>query len=317
MGPCPAPAAGASGFTTPVGACVPAASLVMLRCQGSAELLVRGAGTRRPRRFIGGPFAVATPVLPSDSRLLGTNAGMHVFRVPGDPRFLYVRRGGAVERWLPLPTRAIPSPSPSSPATSAPGATSLPSAPSPSVLVPGSAPSVSFIGDSILSGATPWLRSALPGWIDVVDALVGRASSSGVAIAAAQAARLPPPDVVVVELGTNDADPVAFGANVREILTSLQDIPLVIWQTTHGPMDHVPLINAQIRRITRRFPNTAIADWDTFVPVEDLASDGVHPLPDHEDDMAKLIVPMLEAWVAAASRPALESCPGASAGGPR
>ena len=163
-----------------------------------------------------------------------------------------------------------------------------------------------------MRGATPWLLASLPGWISTVDAEIGRASFSGVAIAEAVATGVSKPDVVVVELGTNDADPVAFRANAEAIFTSLKDVPLVIWQTTHGPMDHVPLVNDEIRRVARRFPNTAIADWDAFVPAEDLTSDGVHPLTNHEDDMAKLIVPLLGAWADAASRPALERCPGTS-----
>ncbi|MDP9297897.1 MAG: hypothetical protein M3O98_04425 [Actinomycetota bacterium] len=282
----------------------------MLHCPGSDDLFVRGEGARYERRFLGGPFAVTVRFVPRDANVLGTGAGMEVFRVPGDPRFLYVRRGGIVERWLPLPRRPIHSPSP---VASAPSAT--PSAPSfsPSLLEPGSAPSVAFIGDSVLQGATPWLLASLPGWVSTVDAEIGRASFSGIAIAARVAIGVPKPDVVAVELGTNDADPVAFRANAEAILTSLKDVPLVIWQTTHGPMDHVPLVNDEIRRVARRFPNTAIADWDAFVPAVDLTSDGVHPRTEHEDDMAKLILPLLGAWVAAASRPALESCPGTSA----
>jgi hypothetical protein len=175
--------------------------------------------------------------------------------------------------------------------------------------VPGAAPSVLVIGDSIARGADPWLRASLQGWIVTVDAEIGRASGSGVAIAAAISGTTPAPDVVVVELGTNDADPVAFRANAEAILASLQDVGLVIWQTAHGPMAHVPAVNAQIRRVVRRYPNTAIADWDAFVPDEDLTSDGVHPLGDHEDDMAKLVAPMLQTWVASASHPTPAACP--------
>jgi hypothetical protein len=206
----------------------------------------------------------------------------------------------------------VPPPSPMTPVPSA--SPSVPT-PSPSIPEPGSAPSVSFIGDSILRGATPSLLTALSGWVATVDAEIGRASASGVSIAASVASGVPPPDVVVVELGTNDADPLAFRAHAQAILTSLQDIPLAVWQTTHGPMDHVPEVNDQIRRIVRRYPNTAIADWNAFVPAGDLTSDGVHPLPDHEDDMAKLVAPLLASWVAAASRPALDRCPGTPAAG--
>jgi hypothetical protein len=176
-------------------------------------------------------------------------------------------------------------------------------------LTPGTAPSVVVIGDSIAAGADPWLKASLPGWIVTVDAEIGRASASGVAIAGAVAEASPAPNVVVVELGTNDADPAAFRTNADAILASLEDVGLVIWQTTHGPMAHVPAVNAQIRRVVRRYPNTTLADWNAFVPVEDLSSDGVHPLGDHEDDMAKLVAPLLQTWVASASHPIQAGCP--------
>jgi hypothetical protein len=158
------------------------------------------------------------------------------------------------------------------------------------------------VGDSIASGARYYLQGYLPGWTSAVDAVVGRSSVVGVSIAASIAASSPPPDVVVVELGTNDGDPVAFRANAEAILTSLENIPLVIWQTTHGPMSRIPEINLQILQAVLDFPNTAIADWDTLVPAADLSPDGVHPMAQHEDDMARLLVPMLQSWVMVAGQ---------------
>jgi lysophospholipase L1-like esterase len=298
-----------SGFTTPTDACVPASTLVALRCAGADPVLVRGEGSSQLQRFIGGPFAVAA-ALPSDARLLGSRPDMQVYSVPHERRWLYVSRGDIVERWLPLPV--IPIPTPAASAISV-GATL--SEPPPTETVPpspGTVPSVFFIGDSITRGGTLPLQMSLPGWSTGFDAVVGRSSYSGVSIASTLAVSTVPPDVVVVELGTNDSDPVAFRANARAILTSLQDVPLVIWQTTHGPMSRIPEINTQIRRVVRGFQNTVIADWDAFIPPEDLTSDGVHPLAQNEDEMAKLLVPMLQDWVTAAASRRDASCPGAT-----
>ena len=299
---------GMIGFTTATDTCVPASTLVALHCAGSDPLLVRGEGSTRQQRFVGGPFAVAS-ALPSSARLLGTRADLQVYAVPHQRQWLYAQRGGVVERWLPLPL--VPVPPPAAPPISVGETTSSPTPSATASPLPGTAPSVFFIGDSITRGGMLSLQASLPGWLTGFDAVVGRSSGSGVAIASALAASPDPPDVVVVELGTNDSDPVAFRANAQSILTSLQNVPLVIWQTTHGPMSRIPDINTQIRRVVRGFQNTSIADWNAFVPPEDLTSDGVHPLTQHEDDMAKLLVPILQGWVAAASRSSA-SCPGPS-----
>jgi lysophospholipase L1-like esterase len=153
------------------------------------------------------------------------------------------------------------------------------------------------------------LQAYLPGWTTGFDAVVGRSSYSGVSIAATLAAQEPPPDVVVVELGTNDADPAAFLVNAQAILTSLRDVPLVIWQTAHRPASYTVDVNAAIAQATANFPNTVVADWDGFVPPEDLVSDGVHPQSIHEDDMARLLAPLLSAWDAVASKTLSTRCP--------
>jgi hypothetical protein len=284
-----------TGFTSETGACIPRSTLMSVRCP--QQVLVRGEGTSQPVRYVGGPFAVPLAALPLNAQMLGRDAEIRVYGDPHDPRWLFVKRGATIERWLALPGRQVPAPTVT--ASIGPSWTYAPI--SPASYAPGAAPSVFFIGDSIAHGATYALQAALPGWITGFDAVVGRSSYAGIAVAAAQGEASPGPDVVVVELGTNDADPVAFAQNATAILDSLKDVPLVIWQTTHGPMSRVPEINAEIQQIVPSFPNTVIADWDMFVPPEDLSTDGVHPLAQHEDDMARLLVPILQEWVDAAS----------------
>jgi hypothetical protein len=276
------------------------------QCGALGPVIVRGDGTPQQQRFVGGMFAVAVTSLPLNAQLLGRDGDMSVYGIPHQPQWLYVRRGDASERWLPLPTKPVQAPA-APPVSFGPTTAPLPPAPTSSPAL-GRQPSVLIIGDSIAAGATYYLQGYLPGWSSSVDAVVGRPSIVGVAIAEAAAASSPPPDVVVVELGTNDGDPVAFRANAEAILTALHDIPLVIWQTTHGPMSRIPDVNAQIYRAALDFPNTSVADWNTFIPPGDLNFDGVHPLGQHEDDMARLLVPMLQNWVMLAGSGTITWC---------
>jgi hypothetical protein len=295
-----------SGFTAADGSCVPATTLMAQQCGALGPVILEGDGTAQVQRFVGGMFAMAVTSVPLNARLVGKDTDMQVYSVPHQPQWLYVRIGDKTERWLLLPGKAVPAPG-APPVSFGPTTVAVPPTPTSSP-GPGSQPSVLIIGDSIASGAASYLQGYLPGWTSSVDAVVGRSSIVGVAIAAAAAASSPPPDVVIVELGTNDGDPVAFRKNADAILTSLRNIPFVIWQTTHGPMSRIPDINAQIRQAVLNYPNTSIADWDAFVPPADLISDGVHPLGQHEDDMARLLVPMLQNWVKLAGSGATTWC---------
>jgi hypothetical protein len=196
---------------------------------------------------------------------------------------LFVGRDTQTERWLPLPSGSI-------------------------------ARSVLFIGNSITDGAAAALTTALPGWTATFDAVIGRPSVGGVAPAAAAATLRPGPSAVVVELGTNDADPLAFEANLRTILTSLASSPLVMWQTVHSPQPAAIDVNAAGRRLASKFPNVAIADWNAFVPPAAISSDGVHPLPGHEGLMAKLVAPLLSTWANAAAGAGPAACIPVSSG---
>lgn len=257
--------------------CVPPSDLFGFRCSPDEppvlELSVGGVA----ERFVGGRFAVPVDRLPSNAFPIGEGADMQVYRVPDEPSMIYVGQGETVTRWLRLPRRRI-----------------------------GSPPTAFVIGDSIADGAAPFFSVSLPGWTIGIDAVVGRGTASAIAEAAAQGATRP--DVVVVELGTNDADPKAFRKNAVTILDSLRRVPLVVWQTVHGPLDNIPGVNTRIRGTVPRYPNTLIADWDAFVDDGQLSSDGVHPAPGQEDLMAKLLAPMLLPWLGAASGAGATSC---------
>lgn len=240
-------------------------------------MLVRGMGTNHERRFLGGTYAVTLPALPLGARLVGEVERMTVFDIPAERGSLYVQRGNLVQRWLALPTH-----------------------------ISSSAPTAIFIGDSITYGAEPFLASALAGWQLAFDAVIGRSSAGGIAPAAANAQT--PPDVAVIELGTNDFYPATFRADASQILDSLQQVPLVVWQTVHSPLEGAPEINKTIRELAATYPNATIADWNHFVPADAIGPDGIHPAPGREDEMAKLQAPILQGWYRAVTNSDPTAC---------
>jgi hypothetical protein len=268
-------------FRAPNGGCIPADELLAYACETSTvpPMIVRGGASEYGgRRFVGGRYAVELPALPPGVRPIGSAGDVQVLAAPGDPARLFVRTAGRLERWLALRREPVASP-----------------------------PSAWFIGDSIALGAQPWIEEALPGWELTFDAEIGRGSASGVAIAPLAAAALP--DVVVVELGTNDAAPDALAENAAAILEALRDVPVVIWQNTHGPEETIPGENNDvIADAVAGATNATIADWDRFVEDDVLNPDGVHVQPAHEDEMAKLIAPFLSHWLAAMASTAPTSC---------
>jgi hypothetical protein len=267
--------------------CVEPDRLLGFRCAPDEPLVIEvGAGTRERERFIGERWATPIAALPPQAFPIGEGSDLQVFAVPGDPRTLYVARGDTVERWLRLPRLGVSEP-----------------------------PTAFVIGDSIADGAEPFIVDALPGWTVGFDAVIGRGTNSALTAAAEQA--IAQPDVVVVELGTNDADPAAFRENAVTILDALKHVPLVVWQTTHGSLDNIAGVNIHIHGLVPLYPNAVVADWETFVTDDELSSDGVHPAAGHEDLMAQLIAPILTGWLEVARGGGAVSCaaPAESAAG--
>jgi hypothetical protein len=258
--------------------CVSPGRLLGFRCTPDEPLIIEvGAGTREAERFIGERWATPIEALPPQAFPIGEGSDLQVFGVPGDPRALYVARGDTVERWLRLPRLGVSEP-----------------------------PTAFVIGDSIAAGAEPFIVAALPGWTVGFDAVIGRGTNSVLTTAAEQAVARP--DVVVVELGTNDADPAAFRENAVTILDALRKVPLVVWQTTHGSLANIAGVNIHIHGLVPLYPNAVVADWDTFVSADELSSDGVHPAAGHEDLMAQLIAPILNGWLEVARGGGAASC---------
>lgn len=285
------------------GSCLDADVMVLYRCSSADVPVLRVASEGGSVSFLGGPFAVAVDTVPANVRFLGRSEGWEVLvadpvaalpssaapspdgtepaaDASGVEPLVYVRHDGVTERWLRLERkRTVSDP-----------------------------PTAWLIGDSILDGGRDLVSGSLADWSLTIDAEVGRPSSQGIppATEAAEADA----DVVLVELGTNDSAPAMFRDHLVQTLDLLRDVPLVLWQTARGPAELVTIasVNDAIRQVVPRYPNTAIADWESFVPAEELMDDGIHPLEGSEGLEAELLTPILTAWRGAVSGEGATSC---------
>jgi hypothetical protein len=285
------------------GMCLSGDTMLLYRCSPAEVPVLRMASEDGAESFLGGPFAVPVSTVPANVRFIGRGDGTEVLvsdplagmptpsstesgspPLPGplevEP-LVYVRHDGVTERWLRLERgRSVADP-----------------------------PLAWLIGDSILDGGRDAVSESLDGeWSLTIDAEVGRPSSQGVPLAAEAADQ--GADAVLVELGTNDSEAGEFRGHLVETLELLRDVPLVLWQTARGPeeLTTIAQVNEAIREVVPRYPNTAVADWEAFVPVEELMDDGIHPRDGSEGLEAELLTPILETWRGAVSGDGATSC---------
>jgi lysophospholipase L1-like esterase len=251
-------------FDAPGGGCIAADQMAEYRCGPDADPVLVIAG----RRFLGGTFGVPVRRLPQEARLLGRARSETIFARPGEPATVYVRRAGALERWVAVAPQG-----------------------------PGS-PTVLLVGDSIMVGSHRAVARALPEWTPRVIAKVGRNTTQGIQEVARRGVL--GADAVVVELGTNDNTAEGYPALVRRMLSLVRSAHLVIWVTVHRDLPFVSEINDDIRRLVADLPNAVVADWAGAVTPADLLSDGIHPSDQGKRLMADLLSTPLERWYLAA-----------------
>jgi len=284
------------------GECRPGDVMVLYRCTPTATPVLRLSSGNAAVEYLGGPFAVPVGALPANVRFVGTGDGVEVLVADPVPSsetgttsaslapitppdaaaepLVYVRRDGVTERWLRLP---------------APTGVHDP-------------PVAWLIGDSILDAGRKEVETALDDWSLTLDAEVGRPSSSGIPLAGAAAEE--EADVVLVELGTNDASAAEFRGHLVETLDILRGVPLVLWQTTRGPEGEptIAAVSETIRELAPRYPNVSLADWEAFVPDEALQADGIHPDLGSERLESELLSPLFSRWRDAVSGGGATSC---------
>jgi lysophospholipase L1-like esterase len=173
---------------------------------------------------------------------------------------------------------------------------------------------VLVIGDSIMLQSHDDVQSALTaaGWQPTVYAKGGTNVAYWIRPAATLVARLHP-DVVVVELGTNDCgDCAGVGWDVDRVMASFADAGLVAWLNVQQDAPYPPqpdAINLTLASALAWWDNTKIVDfnrafaghpeWHAGTP------SGVHLSPDGEHALAQLIVAALPpARPGASPRPA-------------
>ncbi len=129
-----------------------------------------------------------------------------------------------------------------------------------------------IIGDSIAVAAGDDLETAIPGV--VVNAEEGRQFRHGPPTVVEMLAESPPPDVLIVALGTNG--PID-DTHVDEIATLAGNAEL-IFVNVHVPRDWEDQVNATLVVASERHGATII-DWKAVAVTDDslLRSDGYHP----------------------------------------
>jgi lysophospholipase L1-like esterase len=139
-----------------------------------------------------------------------------------------------------------------------------------------------LVGDSLNVGVEPYLAEALPGWrIDTHD-LVGRPTSDGVDQLRTLRRSLAP--VVVVSLGTNDADgsEQEFRALVESAMGIVGPDRCLVWATIVRDGVERTGFDRVLRDAAQAHPNVHLVEWAALVEHDQalLAGDRVHGTPE-------------------------------------
>jgi lysophospholipase L1-like esterase len=142
--------------------------------------------------------------------------------------------------------------------------------------------SVTLVGDSLNVGVEPYLADELPGWqVDSHDQ-VGRATGEGVAELRARRTTLAP--VVVVSLGTNDAEGTEddFRALVDDAIRIVGPSRCLVWATIVRDGEERTGFDDVLREAKGAHANVRLVEWASLVSEDPslLAGDRVHGTPD-------------------------------------
>ena len=142
--------------------------------------------------------------------------------------------------------------------------------------------SITLVGDSLNVGIEPYLSRELPGWrVDAHDQ-VGRATAEGVDELRARRTSLAP--VVVVSLGTNDADgsEEEFRTLVDDAVRIVGPNRCLVWATIVRDGAERVGFDRVLRDARAAHPNLRVVEWASLVSEDPslLADDRVHGTPD-------------------------------------
>jgi lysophospholipase L1-like esterase len=158
---------------------------------------------------------------------------------------------------------------------------------------------MSMFGDSVMLGARDQLLGRFPDASVTVDAVENRSLLGAVSVL--QAAQ-PLGDVVVLDLGYNDADdPAGFRQRIDNAMAVLSAVPKVIWLNQREFKAGRAGMNAELVAATARYGNLDVVDWNAEVTAhpEDVYGDGIHLTPAGQNAMAGLVRQRFDAYTAA------------------
>ncbi|MBK9179377.1 MAG: acyltransferase [Acidimicrobiales bacterium] len=141
-----------------------------------------------------------------------------------------------------------PAATPTGPAPTAPPATTPPPPPAPATVA---------VGDSVMLGAATALGQAFGGNI-IVDAVVGRQASDGVAVLRARRDAGQLTGTVVVQLGNNGT---FNDAQFDEMMQVLQGVPKVVVLNVRVTRGWESQVNQTVAAGASRYPNVVFLDW--------------------------------------------------------
>jgi hypothetical protein len=160
-------------------------------------------------------------------------------------------------------------------------ATDPPTVPAETDTQPSGPRSVVIVGDSISVGANDDYLATMP--LDDVSV----EAESGIRLRGQRKVLTfvigADPDVLVVELGTNDL-PVyepAFLDEIDSVLDEASDLPCVRWVIPYAPRaaTAVKAVREHLEDAVGRYPNLGLVDWEGMVEDDPtlLSGDGLHP----------------------------------------
>lgn len=172
-------------------------------------------------------------------------------------------------------------------------ATDPPTVPAETDTEPTGPRSVVIVGDSISVGAKDDYLASMP--LDDVNV----EATSGIRLGGQRKVLTfviaSDPDVLVVELGTNDL-PVyepAFLDEIDSVLDEAADLPCVRWVIPYAPRaaTAVKAVREHLEVAVERYPNLGLVDWDGMVEDDPtlLADDGLHPDDRGHLELAKAV----------------------------
>jgi lysophospholipase L1-like esterase len=164
----------------------------------------------------------------------------------------------------------------------------------------GTCSAVSAIGDSVLLGALPAVRQAIP-QLQFVDAKVGMQVSTGINILRERVASGQAGCVVIVAIGSNGTFTTKQFDTIMSVLSSTHH---VVFVNVKVPDPWGAPDNEVIAQGVRRYAKASEVDWLGATSGQSgiFYADGIHPNPTGQKLYAELVAQAVDPYLAPANR---------------